>query len=1088
MNIHRLRHVAVACALAAAGSTQAAVWVYTGPDGGTWSTAGNWTLAGGSLQQLPAIGDDVRLGSALPAASLSFDAIYTGAGLNSLTLNATAQPGGFTLNQAATGSALIAATEFIGTTTTGNAYVHSAGSNTTQQLYLGQGNGSFGSYALSGTGQLTLGSATGTGATLVVGSAGTGAFNQSGGTTQFLGNNSSLTVGASATSTGSALNLSGGSLRGVTQLTVANATSASLNISGGSLSATGYYNSTTPNLSTVGTVTLGSAGGTGTVNLTGGNLSVNGYVDGDGNAHFGSLTVGGAGSTALVNIGVAGQGSAPTLYVGGHEYVAQAGATARIVQAAGSHNVDGDLLLGAGTGANASYTMSGGSLSVGGNLVIANGSGSTASLSVSGSVSAGTVQVGNLGAGALTITGGSFNTGTLTVGATPLGSGSVTQTGGVVSANTLSVGQAGSQARYVLAGPSSIFAGNAAVMSTVQIGANGSFEMYGGSLGIYSNGQQNQFGANNYAVNNSGTFLSHGTAVSLTNGFTNQASGVATFEGGSSFLAYLGSGLTNFGTLNINGTDLFSRAGPQAQIANYGTVNLSGTGSSASLGGKSFLNNGVINANGGRIGCTPQPVTCPFTNNGVINVTAGSLSIQTGSSGQASGSQSLNYGTISGSPGAVITLPSFLQNLGTLAVNGASVNGFWQNAAGGVVTGGGTIALGANQTDVTGNTVAFNSGTIAPGAATLRFTDGFTNAGLVQLSGPLSGIAGGTLANLGTVQGTGTVSAPLSNSGTVQATGGGTLLLSGTVTNTAAGTLAVTGGNTLQLQSAGFTNAGLVTASGGGTFAATSLGNTGGGQVQVLGSTLRVSGATTNGAGASINLNGGSAFFTGGLSNSGQLNVSYNGAEIYGALSNASGGKIILSGNSQSSFYGAVDVTAGSELRVSGGSTAVFFGPVYQRNNAVFSGTGTKVYEGGFSVGNSPGLGLDAGNVSFDAGNTYLAEIGGLAAGTQFDAYRVGGSLTFGGTLKIVSYGGFVAQAGQSFDLFDWGSTSGRFSLIDLSGLQLAPGTQLDTSQLYVDGSVSVQAVPEPGTWGLMAAGLLGVGAAVRRRRWQAPR
>ena len=64
---------------------------------------------------------------------------------------------------------------------------------------------------------------------------------------------------------------------------------------------------------------------------------------------------------------------------------------------------------------------------------------------------------------------------------------------------------------------------------------------------------------------------------------------------------------------------------------------------------------------------------------------------------------------------------------------------------------------------------------------------------------------------------------------------------------------------------------------------------------------------------------------------------------------------------------------------------SVFFSQVSQRTGAVFSGTFSKFYEGGLSIGASPGLGSDAGDVSFGSGNLYLAEIGGLAAGTQFD-------------------------------------------------------------------------------------------------------
>jgi len=118
-----------------------------------------------------------------------------------------------------------------------------------------------------------------------------------------------------------------------------------------------------------------------------------------------------------------------------------------------------------------------------------------------------------------------------------------------------------------------------------------------------------------------------------------------------------------------------------------------------------------------------------------------------------------------------------------------------------------------------------------------------------------------------------------------------------------------------------------------------------------------------------------------------------------------------------------------------------------------------------------------------------VAEIGGTGLGDAqgngiaFDRYSVAGTLTFGGTLKLVSWNGFTGQAGQSVDLFDWGRTRGSFDAIDASGLQLAAGTRLDLSRLYVDGVVAVQAVPEPGTWAMWLAGLAAIGHFAGRRR-----
>jgi hypothetical protein len=133
--------------------------------------------------------------------------------------------------------------------------------------------------------------------------------------------------------------------------------------------------------------------------------------------------------------------------------------------------------------------------------------------------------------------------------------------------------------------------------------------------------------------------------------------------------------------------------------------------------------------------------------------------------------------------------------------------------------------------------------------------------------------------------------------------------------------------------------------------------------------------------------------------------------------------------------------------------------------------------------------------VGFGSGSVYEAEIGGLTACTEacathtalqnqsFDKYVVLGTLTLGGTLRLSSWNSFVAQAGSTFDLFDWGSVQGEFDAIDASGFQLAEGTVLDISRLYTTGEIGVTVVPEPGTWALMGLGLLGTAGMARRRR-----
>lgn len=372
-------------------------------------------------------------------------------------------------------------------------------------------------------------------------------------------------------------------------------------------------------------------------------------------------------------------------------------------------------------------------------------------------------------------------------------------------------------------------------------------------------------------------------------------------------------------------------------------------------------------------------------------------------------------GVVSGT-GATVTVQggSVINNNGTFTADSAGLAvslGTVNNYSGATFSGNGTLTI-------SGNSTINNSGSFAAGSV----------GGITLTLGTINNYSGATMSGSGAVSVMG--GSVINNSGTFTASYKGLTITSGTFNNTGGSVVVASGGMTVSNSSL-LNNTGTVNITGAATF------NNYAGLVNTSGTVSYTSGGTLNGYSSIVNSSGASLAFGGVLSTAGTNSISNAGTTT---ISGANG--LTLGGNT--TFTNTGTLTMGSDLRIHATST-------FNLQTGVVS---------------TPIVAFD------DASSTGLFNISG-------------GQLTIYGS----SYNGIYNSGGSSFINFLLGSTGSIYfssinnadttditnGLIRYNGMKVADDGSVFTVT-HPDGNdtlITLAAIPEPGTWAMLAAGAM---------------
>jgi hypothetical protein len=546
-----------------------------------------------------------------------------------------------------------------------------------------------------------------------------------------------------------------------------------------------------------------------------------------------------------------------------------------------------------------------------------------------------------------------------------------------------------------------------------------------------------------------------GSATKVMSGAVLRNGGTVIWNGSGSLRMDNASSIENLagGVFNAqNDATMYWNSGTAPVFNNAGTFRKSASTGTTSLSGMTFNNSGTVDVTSGTANFSSnnlrlQPgsqltgagrVIGSVTLNG--NVVSQSLELVDGSAltgtGTLSGTMIWTGGTLAAdltlAPGSVLAISSsvtkvmsgaILRNRGTVSVSGTGSlrmdnASSIQNLAGGVFdvqsdktiywnsgtaptfTNAGTLQVQTGILTFSGLNPVLNTGTRILGAGRI--------VGTLQLNGNLL-LESFQFGNGMVWQGTGTVQ------GTVFWTEG---TLAADVTMASGSAFTISSSVTKVMSGAVLRNGGTVSWSGTG-----SLRMDNASRIENL-----VGGVFNAQSDATMYWNSGTAPV---FNNAGTFRKSAStGTSTLSGVNFTNSGTIVAESGTLSMSNGLTQ-TAG-QTQLAGGSLS---GGTMAFNGGSLSGNGTIsafVTNGGqISPGTSPGTLTISGNYAQSAAGVLNIEVGGLAAGSQFDRLIVTGTATLNGAIQVGLINGFVPSAGNSFQAMTFASRSGNFTRLN---------------------------------------------------------